>query len=175
MTAAGKNLTDTDDEMRVAFRQMAMTFAQLEKTRLVKKLKRARDEKSQKAGRRVEGRKGYTRGNPKLVKLATSIWKQGCTLLRTSELLAEQGYVTKRGKPSVLGSTGEASGGGRVAGGSKVTLRHRTREGGGGGSRHELLEVSGGTRAAFFQFCEPRHIATGQIELVFEGSSILSG
>ena len=35
MTAAGENLTDTDDEMRVAFRQMAMTFAQLEKTRLV--------------------------------------------------------------------------------------------------------------------------------------------
>lgn len=35
MTATRENLTDTDDEMRVAFRQMAMTFAQLEKTRLV--------------------------------------------------------------------------------------------------------------------------------------------
>ena len=43
MTASGENLTDTDDEMRVAFRQMAMTFAQLEKTRLVKKLRVARD------------------------------------------------------------------------------------------------------------------------------------
>ena len=57
MTAAGENLTDTDDEMRVAFRQIAMTFAQLEKTRLVKKLRVARDRASQKAGRRVEGAK----------------------------------------------------------------------------------------------------------------------
>ena len=28
-----EDLTDTDDEMRVAFRQMALAFAQLEKTR----------------------------------------------------------------------------------------------------------------------------------------------
>ena len=34
MTASGEDLTDTDDEMWVTFWQMAMTFAQLEKTRL---------------------------------------------------------------------------------------------------------------------------------------------
>jgi DNA invertase Pin-like site-specific DNA recombinase len=99
MTAAGENLTDTDDEMRVAFRQMAMTFAQLEKTRLVKKLRAARDRASQKAGRRIEGRKGHTRGDPELVRLARSIWKEGRTLLATSALLAERGYVTAKGTP----------------------------------------------------------------------------
>ena len=59
MTAAGEDLTDTDDEMRVAFRQMAMTFAQLEKTRLVKKLRVARDRASQtEGGPARRGRKG---------------------------------------------------------------------------------------------------------------------
>ena len=57
MTAAGENLTNTDDEMRVAFRQIAMAFAQLEKTRLVKKLRGARDRRSIEAGRRIEGRR----------------------------------------------------------------------------------------------------------------------
>src|SRR5262249_21842131 len=99
MTAAGENLTDTDDEMRVAFRQMAMTFAQLEKTRLIKKLRMARDRASQKAGRRIEGRKGHTRGDPELVALAKLIWREGRTLLATSALLAERGYVPARGKP----------------------------------------------------------------------------
>jgi DNA invertase Pin-like site-specific DNA recombinase len=99
MTAAGEDLTDTEDEIRMAFRQMAQTFAQLEKTRLVKKLKAARDRASQKAGRRIEGRKGHTRGNPDLVQLATSIWKDGRTLLATSAVLAERGYVTAKGKP----------------------------------------------------------------------------
>jgi DNA invertase Pin-like site-specific DNA recombinase len=99
MTAGGENLTNTDDEMRVAFRQMAMTFAQLEKTRLVKKLRVARDRASEKAGRRIEGQKGHTRGDPELVALAKSIWREGRTLLTTSALLAERGYVTANGKP----------------------------------------------------------------------------
>jgi DNA invertase Pin-like site-specific DNA recombinase len=99
MTATGENITDTDDEMRVAFRQMAMTFAQLEKTRLVKKLKLARDRASEKAGRRIEGRKGHTRGDPELVGLAKALWKEGRTLLATSANLAERGYLTAKGKP----------------------------------------------------------------------------
>jgi DNA invertase Pin-like site-specific DNA recombinase len=99
MTAAGENLTDTDDEIRVAFRQMAMTVAQLEETRLVKKLRVARDRASQRAGRRVEGMKGYTRGNPTLVALAKEIRREGHTLLDTAAALAERGYVTAKGKP----------------------------------------------------------------------------
>lgn len=102
LTATGENLTDTDDEMRVAFRQIAMAFAQLEKTRLVKKLKGARDRASEKAGQRVEGQKGYTRGNPELVALAKALG-EGRTLLATSAALAERGYLTSLGKPFSAG------------------------------------------------------------------------
>jgi DNA invertase Pin-like site-specific DNA recombinase len=38
MTAAGDDLTDNDDEFRVAMRQIMGVFSQLEKTRLVKKV-----------------------------------------------------------------------------------------------------------------------------------------
>ena len=106
-TAPGENLTDTQDEMRVAFRQIAMTFAQLEKTRLVKKLKVARDRKSEAiGGRRIEGQKGYIRENADpetaaknaaLVTTAKGL-APGRTLLAISAALAEQGYVTRHGK-----------------------------------------------------------------------------
>jgi len=43
LTSRGDDLTDSDDEMRVAMRQIVGAFSQLEKTRLVKKLKAARD------------------------------------------------------------------------------------------------------------------------------------
>src|SRR5262245_9755449 len=56
VTSRGDDLTDSDDEMRVAMRQIAGVFSQLEKTRLVKKLKAARDRK-RRAGSQVEGRK----------------------------------------------------------------------------------------------------------------------
>ena len=39
LTATGDDLTDSDDEFRVAMRQIMGVFSQLEKTRLVKKLK----------------------------------------------------------------------------------------------------------------------------------------
>jgi DNA invertase Pin-like site-specific DNA recombinase len=42
LTSRGDDLTDSDDEMRVAMRQIAGVFSQLEKTRLVKKLRGAR-------------------------------------------------------------------------------------------------------------------------------------
>ena len=41
----GDDLTDSDDEMRVAMRQIAGVFSQLEKTRLVKKLRAACERK----------------------------------------------------------------------------------------------------------------------------------
>ena len=56
VTSRGDDLTDSDDEMQVAMRQIAGVFSQLEKTRLVKKLKAASDRK-RKSGARVEGRK----------------------------------------------------------------------------------------------------------------------
>ena len=45
ITASGDDLTDSDDEFRVAMRQMMGVFSQLEKTRLVKKLAAARARK----------------------------------------------------------------------------------------------------------------------------------
>jgi DNA invertase Pin-like site-specific DNA recombinase len=57
MTAAGDDLTDSDDEFRVAMRQIMGVFSQLAKTRLVKKLKAARDRK--RANGKVEGRKSH--------------------------------------------------------------------------------------------------------------------
>lgn len=62
VTASGDDLTATDDPTRVAMRQVAMAFAQLEKARLVAKLKGARDRASEAAGRRVEGRKAVLVG-----------------------------------------------------------------------------------------------------------------
>ena len=56
LTSRGDDLTDSADELRVAMRQIAGVFSQLEKTRLVNKLKAARDRK-RKSGARVEGRK----------------------------------------------------------------------------------------------------------------------
>src|SRR5262252_9915156 len=41
LTSRGDDLTDSDDEMRVAMRQIVGVFSQLEKTRLVKKLRPA--------------------------------------------------------------------------------------------------------------------------------------
>lgn len=56
LTSRGDDLTESDDEMRVAMRQIVGVFSQLEKTRLVKKLLKARDRKRA-TGAKVEGRK----------------------------------------------------------------------------------------------------------------------
>jgi DNA invertase Pin-like site-specific DNA recombinase len=56
LTASGDDLTVTDDPFKVAMRQIAGVFAQLEKARLVGKLKAARDRKRV-TGIKVEGRK----------------------------------------------------------------------------------------------------------------------
>lgn len=58
LTASGDDLTATEDPFKVAMRQIAGVFAQLEKARLVAKLKAARDRKRA-TGAKVEGRKSY--------------------------------------------------------------------------------------------------------------------
>lgn len=89
LDARGENLTDTDDEMRVAFRQMAMTFSQLEKTRLVKKLRLARDRKSVALGRRVEG----VKLRPEQVEAAKRL-APGRSLRDVAKAMAEEGFRT---------------------------------------------------------------------------------
>jgi len=58
LTSRGDDLTESDDEMRVAMRQIAGVFSQLEKTRLVKKLKAARVRRRAEDGK-CEGRKSF--------------------------------------------------------------------------------------------------------------------
>ena len=58
-------------------RQVLGAVAEFEKANLVAKMKRARDKASERAGRRVEGQKGHTRGNPDLVRLAKELWVEG--------------------------------------------------------------------------------------------------
>jgi DNA invertase Pin-like site-specific DNA recombinase len=58
LTASGDDLTASDDPFKVAMRQIAGVFAQLEKARLDSKLKAARDRKRA-SGTKVEGRKSY--------------------------------------------------------------------------------------------------------------------
>ena len=104
-SAAGDlELTNTDDEFKVAMRQIAAAFAQLEKARLVKKLKAARDRKRA-AGKKVEGRKSIAEQKPEEVvelarKLARARPKGGKRSLREiSAELAAAGHTTKSGKP----------------------------------------------------------------------------
>ena len=63
ITASGDDLTASTDPSRVMMRQVAGAFSQYEKTRLVKKLRGARDRASEAAGHRIEGRRGYAKLN----------------------------------------------------------------------------------------------------------------
>ncbi len=103
-SAAGDiELTNTDDEFKVAMRQVAATFAELEKKRLVKKLKAARDRKKADTGK-CGGRKSYSERNPAMVRLAKKLarYTVNCrkrSLRDVAAELAAAGHVTKSGKP----------------------------------------------------------------------------
>jgi DNA invertase Pin-like site-specific DNA recombinase len=66
LTASGDDLTDTQDPFKIAMRQIAGAFAQLEKARLVAKLRVARERK-RKNGLKVEGRKSHAQLQPAMV------------------------------------------------------------------------------------------------------------
>jgi DNA invertase Pin-like site-specific DNA recombinase len=104
MTANGDDLTDSDDEFRVAMRQIMSVFSQLERTRLVIKLKVARDRKRA-TGRKVEGRKAFAEKNPKLVETAKQLHCADPTTGERRSLreiaveLERRGYLNAKGKP----------------------------------------------------------------------------
>ncbi len=102
LTASGDDLTASDDAFKVAMRQIAGAFAQLEKTRLVGKLAAARKRKRETTGK-CEGRKSHVERRPGVVALARRLrrkTKAGQMSLRAiSAELAEQGHVNERGKP----------------------------------------------------------------------------
>jgi DNA invertase Pin-like site-specific DNA recombinase len=99
----GQNLTEDTDEMTEGMVTIMAVFAQIEKKRLVKKLKAARDRKSAQHGRRIEGRKGYAETNPALVQAAKRLTHGNCkkrlSLRAMSVRLTAMGYVTSKGTP----------------------------------------------------------------------------
>ena len=68
ITASGDDLTDATDPSRIMMRQIAGSFAEYEKRRLVRKLREAR-ERSGKLG----GRKSYANARPETVALAKQL------------------------------------------------------------------------------------------------------
>ncbi|WP_063980211.1 recombinase family protein [Bradyrhizobium sp.] len=108
LTASGDDLTASEDPFKVAMRQIAGVFAQLEKARLVGKLRAARDRKRA-TGKKVEGRKCYAEidlaeHGGKMIALARRLRrkapKTGRRSLRDiSAEMAKAGYVSASGKP----------------------------------------------------------------------------
>ncbi|MHC2466710.1 recombinase family protein [Bradyrhizobium embrapense] len=108
LTSSGDDLTETNDPFKVAMRQIAGVFAQLEKARLVGKLKAARDRKRA-AGAKVEGRKSYaeidaTLHGGRMIALARKLRRKSSkrgrrSLREISTELAKAGYLSHSGRP----------------------------------------------------------------------------
>nr|WP_056117692.1 recombinase family protein [Methylobacterium sp. Leaf122] len=106
LTASGDDLTETDDPYKIAMRQIAGVFAQLEKARLVGKLRAARDRKRA-MGLKVEGRKRIAEweGGIAIVAAAKRLHrrspKSGArrSLREIANELAREGHTTKHGRP----------------------------------------------------------------------------
>jgi DNA invertase Pin-like site-specific DNA recombinase len=108
LTASGDDLTATDDAFKVAMRQIAGVFAQLEKARLVGKLKAARDRKRA-AGMKVEGRKNLAEIDERdhggrMIALAKKLRRKAPkggrrSLREVARELAAAGYVSHTGRP----------------------------------------------------------------------------
>lgn len=97
--------TAEDDPMVEAVRQMLGVMSQLDKATTVAKLRGARDRASERAGKRVEGRRGYDDINPALVKEAKRLSRRSPktgkarSLRQIADELAGLGFTTASGKP----------------------------------------------------------------------------
>jgi DNA invertase Pin-like site-specific DNA recombinase len=105
MTSRGDDLTDSDDEMRVAMRQIVGVFSLLEKTRLVKKLKAARERKKASGKGRYTGRKSHVEKRPDVVAEAKRLYRvnpktgERRSLREISAELEFAGFLNEFGKP----------------------------------------------------------------------------
>jgi DNA invertase Pin-like site-specific DNA recombinase len=104
LTASGDDLTDTEDEMRVALRQIMGAFAELEKKRLVKKLRGARERKMAEGktltldGRgKCGGRLSIQEKRPEHVEAARK-FNDGRSLDKIAAAVAAKGFTTPSGK-----------------------------------------------------------------------------
>jgi DNA invertase Pin-like site-specific DNA recombinase len=103
LTANGDDLTDTSDPSRVMMRQIAGSFAQYEKARVVAKLRAARERLRADKGK-CEGRKSFLERDPELVRVAKQLHRKSPkghrrSLRQIARELAAIGYVNKRGQP----------------------------------------------------------------------------
>ena len=103
LTANGDDLTDTSDPSRVMMRQIAGSFSQYEKTRLVTKLRGAR-ERVREAQGKCEGRKSYAESNPELVLAAKRLYRRSLkghrrSLRDIARELAAMGYTNRNSAP----------------------------------------------------------------------------
>jgi len=103
LTANGDDLTDTSDPSRVMMRQIAGSFAQYEKTRLVTKLRGARERIRETQGK-CEGRKSYAERDPQLVLAAKRLHRRSPkghrrSLREIARELQAMGYSNKQGAP----------------------------------------------------------------------------
>jgi DNA invertase Pin-like site-specific DNA recombinase len=103
LTTSGDDLTDTTDPSRVMMRQIAGSFAQFEKTRLVTKLRGARERIRETQGK-CEGRKSYAEHDPELVLAAKRLHRRSPkghrrSLREIARELQAMGYSNKRGAP----------------------------------------------------------------------------
>jgi DNA invertase Pin-like site-specific DNA recombinase len=101
LTAGGDDLTDTSDPSRVMMRQIAGSFARYEKSRLVSKLRAARERK--RAQGKCEGRKSHLERDPCLVREARRLRRRSPkgrrrSLREVSAELAKAGYLNALGK-----------------------------------------------------------------------------
>src|SRR4051794_32625683 len=92
LTATGDDLTNTTDPFKIAMRQMAGVFAQLEKARLVAKLRHARERKRELTGMKVGGRKNYAEIDANMVMRAKEMHAKGWSLRVIADLLYDEGY-----------------------------------------------------------------------------------
>jgi DNA invertase Pin-like site-specific DNA recombinase len=103
MTASGDDLTDTQDPFKVAMRQIAGAFAQLEKARLVGKLRHGREDKRAEHGK-CEGRKSHAEMRPDAVREAKRLHRaspkngERRSLRKIAAELAAMGYTNERGR-----------------------------------------------------------------------------
>jgi DNA invertase Pin-like site-specific DNA recombinase len=110
VTASGDDLTETNDPFKIAMRQIAGAFCQLEKARLIAKLKSGRDRKRA-AGLKVEGRKSLREidaakhdGKTPMIDLAKKLHRYPVngkrrSLRQIAAEMAERGYVGQDGQP----------------------------------------------------------------------------
>lgn len=103
LASNGDNLTDDTDEMTEGMVTIAAVFSQIEKKRLVRKLRVARERKRA-SGVKVEGRRSHAELNPDMVVLARRLRRKRSkggqrSLREISRELAARGYLNQRGQP----------------------------------------------------------------------------